>query len=100
MREYSIIRDAIQNLGAAVIEEHLHPEVFGSAYCIFAGHNGTQFRLVWDGKEGYGFLQSAKSPDLWEDIGPYVAGVSNPKAPKFVELLSIAKVLAHGKVTV
>lgn len=69
-------------------------------YCIFAGHNGTQFRLVWDGKEGYGFLQSSKALNLWEDIGTYVSGVSNPKAPKFVELLSIAKGLTHGNVTV
>jgi hypothetical protein len=96
MREYSVIRNAIQNLGASVIEEHLHPEVFGSAYCIFAGHDDTQFRLVWDGKEGYGLLQSLKSPGTWEDVGPHVSGVSNPNAPKFIELLSVAKALVHG----
>lgn len=97
MREYTVIKDAIKNLGATIIEEHLHPEVFGSAYCIFAGNNGTQFRLVWDGKEGYGLLQSAKTSDTWTDVGPHVSGVSNPNAPKFVEFLSVAKVLIHGK---
>ena len=52
MNEYSAIRDAIQNLGASVTEEHLHPEAFGSAYCVFKGKWGPIFRLVWDGKEG------------------------------------------------
>lgn len=99
MREYSAIRDAIQKLGASVTEEHLHPEVFGSAYCIFEGENHSHFRLVWDGKEGYGFLQSKKPAGLWEDIGPHVSGTSGDNS-KFVELLSIAKVLVHGNVPV
>lgn len=94
MREYSVIRDAIQKLGASVIDEHLHPENFGSAYCIFGGGNPSHFRLVWDGKEGYGFLQSEKSAGLWKDIGPYISDTSS-QSSKFAELLSIAKGLLH-----
>lgn len=97
MREYSAIRDAIQELGASVIEERLHPEAFSSAYCIFEGENRSHFRLVWDGKEGYGFLQSAKSAGLWQDVGPHVSGTSSSNS-KFSELLSIAKGLLHGNV--
>ncbi|TXI47536.1 hypothetical protein [Methylophilus sp.] len=101
MREYSTIRDAIKSLGATVAEEHLQPEFFGgSAYCVFNANQGSQFRLVWDGKEGYGFLQSATSPEQWQDIGPHLSGVANPQAPKFVELLSIAKALINGTTTV
>jgi len=99
MLEYSAIRDAIQKLGASVTEEHLHPEVFGSAYCIFEGENHSHIRLVWDGKEGYGFLQSEKSPGLWESIGPHVSDTSSHNS-KLVELLAIAKGLLHGNVPV
>lgn len=84
----------------SVAEEHLHTEAFGSAYCVFKSKNGSLFRLVWDGKKGYGFLQTAKSPALWEDIGPYVSGVSNPSSSKFAKLLSIAQGLVHGNVSV
>lgn len=99
MPEYAVIRDAIKELGASVTEEHLHPEAFVSTYCIFEGANHSHFRLVWDGKEGYGFLQSAKSADFWEDIGPYVSGTSSQNS-KFAELLSIAKGLLHANVSV
>ena len=97
MHEYSVIRDAIQNLGASVTDEYLHPEHFGSAYCVFGGGNQSHFRLVWDGKEGYGFLQSEKSTGLWKDIGPHVSGTSSQNS-KFAELLSIARGLIHGDV--
>lgn len=99
MREYSVIRDEIKKLGASVTEEHLHPESFGSAYCVFGGEDQSQFRLVWDGKEGYGLLQSEKSAGLWKDIGPHVSGTSNQNS-KFIELLSVAKELIHGDVPV
>ncbi|WP_024930068.1 hypothetical protein [Methylophilus sp. OH31] len=95
MSEYTVIRDAIQELGASVTEEQMQPEIFGSAYCVFEGTNHTSFRLVWDGKEGYGFLQSAKSAGLWQDVGPHVSGTSRSNS-KFSELLSIAKGLLHS----
>jgi hypothetical protein len=97
MREYSVIRDAIKELGASVIEERLHPEVFGSAYCVFEGENRSRFRLVWEGKEGYGFLQSPQSAGLWHDVGPQVSGTSSSNS-KLSELLSIVKGLLHGNV--
>jgi hypothetical protein len=96
MHEYIVIRDAIKTLGASVVEEHLHPESFGSAYCIFEGSDGLRFRLVWDGKEGYGFLQSLKQNNTWQDAGPFVSGVSNPLSPKFVALLAVAETFVRG----
>jgi hypothetical protein len=100
MKEYSVIRDAIKNLGAVLVEEHLQPEIFGSAYCIFEGLNGARFRLVWDGKEGYGFLQSAKSTNQWEDVGPYVFDASNVQSSKLVALLSVAQSFVYGSTSV
>lgn len=99
MREYAVVRDAIQKLGAVVTEEHLQPEVFGSAYCVFKGENHSYFRWVWDGKEGYGFLQTTKLPENWQDVGPRIHGISNLKSPKLLELLTIAKVLLNGENT-
>ena len=99
MREYTYIRDEIQKLGAFLIEEQLHPKVFGSAYCVFKTNNRNLFRLVWDGKEEYAFLELAKSQENWEVISPNVNAVSNPKNPKLLALLSTAKVLIHGTFT-
>lgn len=90
MSAYTSIRDAIQELGAEVVEEHFHPEAFGSAYCIFERTSPVSFRLVWDGKEGYGFLQVEKSNGAWEEIGPHVSTGSSTN-PKFIELIAIVK---------
>lgn len=95
MYEYTVLRSAVENLGAICVEEHLHPESFGSAYCRFK-HGDNEFRLVWDGKEGYGFLQVPNGSGDWSDIGPYVSGVSNPQAPKFASFVQTAKALVHG----
>lgn len=98
MHEYTVLRSAVENLGAVCVEEHLHPEAFGSAHCLFKCGDG-EFRLVWDGKEGYGFLQiPSDRPGGWSDVGPYVSGVSNPKATKFALFLQTAKALVHGSV--
>ena len=96
MREYMVISNAIKELGALVIEEYIHPEAFGSAYCVFEGENHSHFRFVWDGKEGYGFLQLEQSTGLWKDFGPQVSSVSDHNV-KLVELLTIAKKLASAK---
>lgn len=89
-QEYSIIRDAIQNLGAAIVEEHFHPEDFGSAYCVFRFAGEELFRLVRDGKEGYSYLQKAKPSGNWEDVGPRISDVTD-----LADLLSGVQGLNH-----
>ena len=93
MREYAIIRDEIKRAGATLLAEHLSPEHFGSAYCTFEGRTGMRFRLVWDGKEGYGFLETPAKGGSWSYTQPFVSDVSNPKVGKFAELLSLAQSL-------
>lgn len=96
MTEYKFLRNAIQNFGAMISEEKLQPDVFGSAYCILVALDATKFRLVWDGKEEYVFLQFSNLNSLWEDLDPRVNSVSNLKSPKLIKFLSIAKSLAQG----
>jgi hypothetical protein len=91
MREYTVIRDEVSKLGATLVEEHLHPQSFGSAYCVFAGRTGKQFRFVWDGKEEYGFLEFPSGDGSWSHTKPFVNDVSNPKFGRFAELLAIAQ---------
>jgi hypothetical protein len=55
---YTSLRELLRGVGATLVEDQLNPEVFGSAYAVFVGRSGARFRLVWDGKESCGFLQS------------------------------------------
>jgi len=71
MHAYSTLREVVRGAGGSLVEEHLHPEAFGSAYAVFAGH-GPRFRLVWDGKESYGLLQVETTSGQWKDQGPLV----------------------------
>lgn len=78
------------------MEEHLHPEVFGSAYAIFASHTGARFRLVWDGKESCGFLQSNSSGDEWKNEGPLVRERVGSTFSNLPEFLAMADRLIAG----
>lgn len=61
MNEYYEIKAAlIQSLekaGLSQAEEKISPEVFSSAYAVFSGKN-LNYRIVWDGKDGCGYIQS------------------------------------------
>jgi len=100
MRDYIVLREEIMRLGASLIEEHLHPESFGSAYAVLQGIGGQRFRLIWDGKEGYGFLESSGPGDTWHDLPQRVYGTSSIQSRQVAELLSAAKVLINGSVAV
>jgi hypothetical protein len=72
MHAYESLRELVRGVGGTLIEEHLNPEVFGSAYAVFSGRSGGKFRLVWDGKESCGLLQVLATPEEWKDEGPIV----------------------------
>lgn len=74
MHEYfrlkTVLLPVLERVGFRESNELLQPDVFGSAWSEFA--LGTRlFRLVWDGKDGFGFLQIRKG-DVWDDIPVYV----------------------------
>ena len=96
MRDYATLRDAIQHLGATLIEEHLAPESFGSACAVFKGVSGHTFRFVWDGKEEYGFLQIGSGADSWSDLSPRVFSANMQSRNVAVFLRLAQSVIANG----
>jgi hypothetical protein len=57
--------------GFVLDQEQLNPDVFGSAYCIYKHQNGTSLRLIWDGKDGWGYIQIHDNND-WKDVSVYI----------------------------
>ena len=66
MTEYEKIKSTLvpvlDNGGIIQVEESLGPDVFGSAYSVFSG-KGLSYRIVWDGKDGCGYIQSLENND-------------------------------------
>lgn len=96
MTEYEILRNTLQNLGAILIEEKLYPESFDSAFGDFTAKDGSTFRLVWDGTQGCGYLQSMTAEKLWKDLSPMVLDVSDDNEERMVKWLTLAKKLIKG----
>ncbi len=96
MTEYEILRNTLQNLGAVLTEEKLYPDSFDSAYGDFNAKDGSTFRLVWDGTQGCGYLQSMTADKLWKDLSPMVLDVSDDNEERMVKWLKLAKKLTKG----
>ena len=91
MRTYATLLELVIDTGATLVEEKFEPEAFGSVCACFSAWNGTQFRLVWDGKENVGFLQSLDATGTWQNEAPFVrermdGGFSH--RPEFTETLN------------
>ena len=96
MTEYEILRNALQNLGAVLDEEKRYPDSFDSVFGDFIAKDGSTFRLVWDGTQGCGYLQSMTPDKLWKDLSPLVMDVSDDNAERMVKWLKLAKKLTKG----
>ena len=96
MKSYEILRDAVVQLGAVLTDEKLYPETSESGFCDFAAKDGSTFRLVWDGTQGCGYLQSMTTDKLWKDLSPMVMGVSDDNEERMVKWLKLAKKLTKG----
>ena len=96
MTEYEILRKVIQNLGAVLTDEKLYPDSFDSAFGDFTAKDGSTFRLVWDGTQGCGYLQSMTADKLWKDLSPMVLDVSDDNEERMVKWLKLAKKLTKG----
>ena len=72
---YYFIKSIVENIlipkGYIVDDEELNPDVFGSAYCIFKQKNGKSFRLIWDGKDGWGYIQVPDNVG-WKDLPIFI----------------------------
>jgi hypothetical protein len=96
MKSYEILRNAVVQLGAVLTDEKLYPETSESGFCDFAAKDGSTFRLVWDGAQGCGYLQSMTADKLWKDLSPMVMDVSDDNEERMVKWLKLAKKLTKG----
>ena len=96
MKSYEILRNAVVQLGAVLTDEKLYPETSESGFCDFAAKDGSTFRLVWDGTQGCGYLQSMTTDKLWKDLSPMVMDVSDDNEEHMVKWLKLAKKLTKG----
>ena len=96
MKSYEILRNAVVQLGAVLTDEKLYPETSDSGFCDFAANDGSTFRLVWDGTQGCGYLQSMTADKLWKDLSPMVLDVSDDNEERMVKWLKLAKKLMKG----
>ena len=96
MKSYETLRNAVVQLGAVLTDEKLYPETSDSGFCDFAAKDGSTFRLVWDGTEGCGYLQSMTADKLWKDLSPMVMDVSDDNEERMVKWLKLAKKLTKG----
>ena len=98
MKSYEILRNAVVQLGAVLTDEKLYPETSESGFCDFTAKDGSTFRLVWDGTQGCGYLQSMTTDKLWKDLSPMVLDVSDDNEERMVKWLKLAKKLTKGVV--
>ena len=61
----------LERAGLSLAVEEKHPDVFGSAYCEYKG-KGLHYRVIWDGKDGCGYIQSMTKQG-WQDLDDTVA---------------------------
>ena|SRR5450631_229870 len=71
MHPYTMLRTIVEECSSATLfDENLQPDVFGSAWAVYRLRT-TTLRLVWDGKDGLGYLQCDRN-GAWDDVGPYL----------------------------
>lgn len=91
MNEFATIKSKVCAAGLELLSEELHPDDFGSALALFRGKNDRNFRLVWDGKDGCGFLQVQLESGGWENRPPFVSECFSENSQALKELLAAAR---------
>jgi len=76
-----MLQKIVEDLGATLIEQDYRPDVFGSALAVYS-QSGNSIRIVWDGKEGWGILQSPQSDGSWKDAAPLLKECDLEGVPK------------------
>lgn len=71
MHPYTMLKEFLDEMGAEMTSEDLRPDVFGSYVATYA-NRGYPIRLVWDGKDGWGFVQQHRSGNDWADATDFL----------------------------
>jgi hypothetical protein len=92
MHPYSFLKAKVEAAalpaGFQLSSEELHPDVFGSYFCIFQ-RGDEHLRLVWDGKDGVGFLESRVGDESeWSPLGRVLGEGEIESSPQNVEAIA------------
>lgn len=80
----------LASLGVSKLDEEWHPQSFGSGLLVL-GRGKPELRLLWDGKDGWAYLQALTNSGTWLDIyGPIAEGDFHFGVPDAEKLRSIA----------
>jgi len=98
MHELYILKEVAEQqllpAGYVLDAEKTYPDDFGSYYAIYS-RGSHEVRFVWDGKDGWGFLEHRKrDSDTWEPIGSPISE-SNEAAMREKASLEWPEALAH-----
>jgi hypothetical protein len=66
-----MLKEFLGEMGAELISEDLRPDDFGSYIASYANRD-SPIRLVWDGKDGCGFVQQYRSGEGWVDATDFL----------------------------
>jgi hypothetical protein len=80
----------LASLGVSKLDEEWHPQSFGSGRLVL-GRGEPELRLVWDGKDGWAYLQAVQTGGKWSDIyGLITEGDFHAGVPDSAKLRSMA----------
>jgi hypothetical protein len=71
MHPFLTLQKIVGEAGGIVLEDNLSADFFDSGWSIYQC-GAKKLRLVWDGKDGRGFLQRFVEPDSWQDTEPFI----------------------------
>lgn len=96
MHPFTILQSKIQEVlppGVHLVSDVFDERNFGSRIAIYEGSRGG-FRLVWDARDGWGFLQRRNREEAWFDVEPFVTEGDIEGIPQnFKKLASFEKVM-------
>lgn len=100
MTEYeeikSVVAPIFKRAGLILTAEETRPDVFGSAYCEYKG-KGMHYRVIWDGKDGCGYIQSMTKQG-WQDFEAKVPETSSKEMESALMIIRI-KLIEHIALT-
>ena len=71
MHPYTMLKDLLREIGAELTSENWHYDAFGS-YTASYENRGCLIRLIWDGRDGWGFVQRYVPGSGWADATDFL----------------------------
>jgi len=64
-----VVDELLLPSGYEMLVEDLRPDVFGSYFAEYA-RGARRIRFVWDGRDGWGYLETrTEQTDTWDSVG-------------------------------